>query len=56
MAKSENWSLKHVAYVIHEEENQQAWSKMHSLKVFARESQESSKRALSEPSPSRSER
>ena len=28
MARCENWSLKHVANVILEEENQQAWSEM----------------------------
>ena len=25
MARRENWTLKHVADVIHEEENQQSW-------------------------------
>ena len=28
MAKSENWTLKHVADVIHEEEKHQSWSEM----------------------------
>ena len=41
MARSENWSLKHVADVIHEEKHQQSWSEMQSVRVFERGSQES---------------
>ena len=56
MAKRENWSLKHVADVIREEENQQSWSEMQSVRVFVRESQEPIQRAPVQLSPSRTER
>ena len=56
MARSENWSLKHVANVIHEEENQQSWSEMQSVRVFERGSQESVQRAPVQSSPIRTER
>ena len=56
MAKSENWSLKHVAYVTCEKENQQSWSEMQSVRVFERGSQEPIQRAPVEASPIRTER
>ena len=56
MATNENWSLKHVADVIREEENQQSWSEIQSVRVFVHESQEPIQRASFQPSPSRSER
>ena len=56
MAGRENWSLKHVADVIREEESQQSWSEMQYVRVFARNSQEPIQRAPVQPSPSRTER
>ena len=56
MARSENWTLKHGADVIHEEENQQSWSEMQSVRVFKRGSQEPIPQALVQPSPVRTER
>ena len=56
MARSENTSLKHVADVIREGENQQSWSEMQSVRVFAHESQEPIQRASFQTSPSRTER
>ena len=41
MARSENRTLKHDADVIHEEENQQSWSEMQSVRVFERGALES---------------
>ena len=56
MARSENWALKHVADVIHEEENQQSWSEMQSVLVFERGTQESVQRAPVHSNPVRTNR
>ena len=37
MALSANWTLKHVAEIIHEEENEMAWSKMLLMKRLGEE-------------------
>ena len=56
MARSENYALKHVADVIHEEENQQTWSKMQSVRVFKSGTQGSVQRAPVQSSPVRTHR
>ena len=56
MAGCENWNLKHVADVIHEEENQQSWSEMQSVRVFERGTQESGQQAPVQSSPVRADR
>ena len=56
MAMSENWSLNHVANVICAEKNQQSWSEMEFVRVFAHESQEPILRASFQPIPSRTKR
>ena len=40
IAKSESYTLNHVADVIHEEEDQQSWSDLQSVRVFERGTQE----------------
>ena len=56
MATSENLSLKHVADVIREEEIQQSWLEMQSVRVFERGSQEPVQQAPVQLSPIRPER